>query len=126
MASEYRISEVCQVVGASPDTVRRWIDSGRLTASRTKAGHRLVQGEDLAQFLEVNTPEPSQHQSARNRFAGIVTKVERDKVAAKVEMYAGGHRLVALLTREAVDDLGLERGVRATGVVKATNVIIET
>ncbi len=126
MASKYRVSEVAQVVGVSPDTVRRWIDSDRLKASRTNAGHRVVQGQDLALFVELNTPEPSRHQSARNRFPGIVTKVERDKVAAKVELYAGGHRLVALLTREAVDDLGLERGVRATGVVKATNVIIET
>ena len=125
MAASYRISEVSEVVGASADTVRRWIDSGRLTASRTEAGHRVVQGKDLAQFLEVDTPEPSREQSARNRFPGIVTRVERDKVAAKVELYSGGYRLVALLTAEAVDDLGLERGVRATGVVKATNVIIE-
>ena len=109
----------------SPDTVRRWIDAGRLKASRTNAGHRVVDGIDLASFLEHNTPEPSRQQSARNRFPGIVTNVERDKVAAKVELYAGGHRLVALLTTEAADDLGLERGVRATGVVKATNVIIE-
>ncbi len=125
MAARYRISEVSQIVGVSADTVRRWIDGGRLKASRTKAGHRVVSGKDLALFVELNTPEPSHQQSARNRFEGIVTAVERDKVAAKVELYAGGHRLVALLTREAADDLGLERGVRATGVVKATNVIIE-
>lgn len=125
MANIYRVSEVSDVAGVSRDTVRRWIDSGRLNAARTDAGHRVVQGEDLALFLELDTPEPSRKQSARNRFPGIVTSVERDKVAAKVELYAGGHRLVALLTREAVDDLGLERGVRATGVVKATNVIIE-
>lgn len=125
MAVKYRISEIAEIVGVSPDTVRRWIDSGRLKAARTKAGHRVADGKDVAVFLELNTPEPSHQQSARNRFAGIVTRVERDKVAAKVELYAGGHRLVALLTREAADDLGLERGVRATGVVKATNVIIE-
>lgn len=123
--TEYRISEVSEVVGASVDSVRRWIDTGRLKATKSAGGHRIVAGQDLAAFVESGLPEASHRQSARNRFPGIVTRVERDRVAAKVELFAGGHRLVALLTREAVDDLGLARGVRATGIVKATNVIVE-
>ena len=64
-------------------------------------------------------------QSARNRFAGIVTRVERDRVVAVVEVLAGPHRLVSLMTAEAVDELGLEVGVEAVCVVKATQVIVE-
>ena len=64
-------------------------------------------------------------QSARNRFAGIVTRIERDKVAAVVEVAAGPHRLVSLMTREAVDEIGLSVGDEAICVVKATNVIVE-
>ncbi len=121
----YRISEVADIVGVSVDTIRRWIDGGKLAATRSERGRRFVSGENLAAFVESGVAEASHRQSARNRFSGIVTRVESDTVAAKVELFAGGHRLVSLLTREAVDDLGLERGVRATGVVKATNVIIE-
>ncbi len=124
-ANQYRISEVAEIIGTSADTIRRWIDGGRLAATKSDRGHRIVAGDDLAAFAESGLPEASHRQSARNRFPGIVTRVESDNVAAKVELFAGGHRLVSLLTREAVDDLGLERGVRATGVVKATNVIIE-
>ncbi len=121
----YRISEVADIVGVSVDTIRRWIAGGKLAATRSERGRRFVSGENLAAFVESGVAEASHRQSARNRFSGIVTRVESDTVAAKVELFAGGHRLVSLLTREAVDDLGLERGVRATGVVKATNVIIE-
>ena len=121
----YRISEISDILDVSPDTVRRWIDAGRLPASRSPRGHRRVAGPDLAAFVSAgHSPSPGR-QSARNRFPGIVTRVERDRVAAKVELYSGGRRLVSLLTREAADDLGLEPGARATAVVKATNVIIE-
>jgi molybdopterin-binding protein len=63
--------------------------------------------------------------SARNHFPGIVTRVVKDRVMAQVEMQAGSHRLVSLISREAADELGLAPGVRAVAVVKATNVIVE-
>ena len=127
--SIFRISEAADVLGVSADTVRRWIDEGRLAGTRSRAGHRQIAGTDLAFFARALAEQPDlemrSHRSARNRLAGIVTAVEKDRVAARVEIQAGPHRMVALLTREAVDDLGLEPGVRAVAVVKATNVMVE-
>jgi molybdopterin-binding protein len=87
---------------------------------------RLIDGTSLARFAKPKRPkEPPVAQSARNRFPGIVTRVIKDRVAAQVEIQAGPHRLVSLLTREAVDELGLKPGMPAVAIVKATNVGVE-
>jgi len=116
------------MLGVSSDTVRRMVDDGRLRAVRTAGGQRMVDGASLAALAKPRTtaaPEVVIGQSARNRFPGIVTRVIKDKVAAQVEIQAGPHRLVSLLTREAVDELGLKPGMSAIAVVKATNVGVE-
>ena len=126
---EYRIGETAEILGVSPDTVRRWADAGRVKTTLRAGGRRFVNGADLARFAVEMAREPTRTrartQSARNRFAGIVTRVTKDKVAAQVEVQAGQHRFVALITREAADELKLAPGVRADAVVKATNVGIE-
>ena len=116
------------MLGVSPDTVRRMVDDGRLTAVRSSGGQRLINGASLARLAKPNRPPKSAAvvtTSARNRFPGIVTRVIKDRVAAQVEIQAGPHRLVSLLTREAVDDLDLKPGMPAVAVVKATNVGVE-
>lgn len=129
---EHRIGRVAEVVGVSADVVRRWVDDGLVASRRTGGGQRLVDGADLARFLrehpEGQEPSWASKQSARNRFAGIVTDVRVDEagVAAQVELRSGPHRIVSLLTGEAVAELGLRPGVLAVAAVKATNVIVET
>jgi molybdopterin-binding protein len=125
----YRISEAAELLGVSSDTVRRWADAGRLPTVRTEQGHREVDAVELARFA-ASLPDPPvrrliARESARNHFAGIVTRVVKDTVMAQVEIQAGPHRVVSLLSREAVDELGLAPGVRAVASVKATNVVIE-
>jgi len=126
----YRIGQAADLLGVSADTVRRWADSGRLATARTQSGRRVVDGETLAKFASSLASEPDTGTlvsgSARNRFAGIVTQVVKDKVMAQVELQAGRHRVVSLMSREAADELGLRPGVLATAVVKATAVVIET
>jgi molybdopterin-binding protein len=125
----YTPTQVGELLDVSPDTVRRWCDEGRLKASRSAGGHRVVSGRELARYLTDRTRafEPSSvlGQSARNRFTGIVTRVQRDKLTALVEIHAGRHRIVSLMTREAVDELGLKTGDLATAAVKSTSVIVE-
>lgn len=119
------------MLGVSADTVRRWVDSGRLAATRDAHGHRTVAGVDLAAFaraLAATEEQPGgagHRSSARNRFSGIVTAVTRDSVMAQVEIHAGPFRVVSLMSREAVDDLDLRVGSLASAVVKSTNVIVE-
>jgi molybdopterin-binding protein len=126
---EFRIGEAAQLLGVSPDTVRRLADDGTLTTRRTAGGHRVVDGVSLARALATQAVGADAGaivaRSARNRFTGIVTRVVKDTVAAQVEIQAGGHRLVSLMTAEAVDDLGLEPGMLAVAAVKATNVVVE-
>jgi molybdopterin-binding protein len=127
--SELRIGQAAELLGVSADTVRRWADEGRLSTTRSEGGQRVVDGAALAEFAAEQEPAPEPgliaSESARNRFTGIVTRVVRDKVAAQVEMRAGPHRVVSLMTREAADELGLEPGTLAVASVKATNVVIE-
>jgi molybdopterin-binding protein len=125
----YRIGQAAELLGVSPDTVRRWIDAGRLTATTGTGGRRYVEGADLAKLAveiagDQNLDQPRK-QSARNRFLGIVTRVVKDKVVAQIEIQAGPHRFVALITREAADELELAPGMVADAVVKATNVGVE-
>ncbi|MFE7981659.1 molybdopterin-binding protein [Streptomyces cellulosae] len=126
----YTIGQAARLLGVSPDTARRWADAGRLTTHRDDAGRRVVDGRDLAAFsvelAKAATPEEdTRYTSARNAFPGIVTAIKLGDVAAQVEIQAGPHRLVSLLTREAVEELGLEVGVEATARVKSTNVHID-
>jgi molybdopterin-binding protein len=117
------------MLGVSVETLRRWESEGRLTMQRSEGGQRIVDVADVARLVDerrrTTSERPIVAQSARNRFAGIVTRVERDKVAAVVEVMSGPHRLVSLMTAEAVDELGLRVGQEAVCVVKATNVIVE-
>ena len=125
----YRLGRAARVLGVSVDTVRRLADSGRLGAVRTHGKQRLVDGKKLAQvaqeFVGDDELDGEQVSSARNHLLGIVTRVTKDKVAAQVELRCGPFRVVSLLTRESVDELGLAPGVLAYAVVKATNVVVE-
>jgi molybdopterin-binding protein len=126
---DYRVSEVAVVMGVSVDTVRRLVDSGQVRTTRTAGGQRMVDGGDLARFLAeqgaASLPGARRHESARNHFPGIVTRVLKDGVMAQVDIQAGPHRVVSLMTREAAEELKLEPGVRAIAAVKSTNVVVE-
>jgi molybdopterin-binding protein len=128
-AGAVRIGQAAELLGVSVETVRRWAAEGRFTTTRTTGGQRLVPIEEVTRLLrarrQANPDRPIVAQSARNRFAGIVTRIERDRVAAVVEVLSGPHRLVSLMTAEAVEELGLAVGSEAVCVVKATNVIVE-
>jgi molybdopterin-binding protein len=128
-ARTLRVGQAAEMLGVSVETLRRWETDGRLSMTRSAGGQRLVRIADVSHLIEqrrhASTDRPIVAQSARNRFAGIVTRVEKDRVAAVVEVLAGPHRLVSLMTAEAVDELGLSVGDEAVCVVKATNVIVE-
>ncbi len=126
-----RIREAAGLLGVSDDTVRRWIDSGQLSAATDDSGRKVIDGAELAAFARSNAaPAPvdplGTGTSARNRFAGLVTKVVTDTVMAQVEMQCGPFTVVSLMSTDAVRELGLEVGSIAVAVVKATTVIVET
>jgi molybdopterin-binding protein len=124
-----RVGQAAEMLGVSVDTIRRWEADGRLSTVRSGGGQRLVAIADVTRLLaerrRTGSDRPIVAQSARNRFPGIVTRIEKDRVAAVVEVLAGPHRVVSLMTAEAVDELGLRVGDEAVCVVKATNVVVE-
>ena len=124
-----RVGQAAEMLGVSVETLRRWEADGRLQMTRSGGGQRVVAVDEVARLLDerrrASTDRPIIAQSARNRFPGIVTRIERDGVAAVVEVLAGPHRLVSLMTAEAVEELQLKVGDEAVCVVKATNVIVE-
>ncbi|MGH3561108.1 MAG: TOBE domain-containing protein [Mycobacterium sp.] len=126
----FRIAEAAELLGVSDDTVRRWIDSGRLSAT-TGNGPRMVDGAILARFAQQRAADeplsrsPVIGQSARNRLVGLVTNVISDAVMAQVDIQAGPFRLVSLVSREAADELHLQPGSLVVASVKATNVVVE-
>ncbi|MBC6447196.1 TOBE domain-containing protein [Actinokineospora xionganensis] len=126
----FRLSEAARLLGVSDDTVRRWVDAGHLRAESDAAGRKVVEGSVLADFARTQAreiPDPmAGGRSARNRFVGLVTEVLADQVMAQVEMQCGPHRVVSLMSSEAVRELGLEPGVLAVAYVKATQVVVET
>ncbi|WP_203907004.1 TOBE domain-containing protein [Rhizocola hellebori] len=126
--TSFRIGEAAALLGVSPDTIRRWVDAGRLAAVRDEHGHRTIEGTDLAAFattLAAETDEHSEVSSARNRLRGIVTAIVKDTVMAQVDIQAGPFRVVSLMSREAVDEMGLQVGSLAVAVIKSTTVVVE-
>jgi molybdopterin-binding protein len=128
--TQLRIGDAARFLAVSDDTVRRWIDAGVLGSSRDASGRAVVDALELARLAQRNAVLPGDPsdigRSARNRFVGIVTDIVQDTVMAQVELQCGPHRVVSLMSSEAVRDLGLEPGSVAIAVVKATTVIIET
>jgi molybdopterin-binding protein len=122
----YRIGQAADVIGVRVETLRRWEREGKLTTVRTDGGQRLVPAAEVARLVAERRAERAPAAaSRRNAFPGVVTKVTLDTVSALVEIQAGPHRVVSLITREAADELGLEPGMEAVATVKATSVMIE-
>jgi molybdopterin-binding protein len=126
--TSYRVADAAALLGVSDDTLRRWIEAGRVAAA-SEEGRTVVPGVALARLAQelADAPDPRRTSavSARNRFLGIVTKVTKDTVMAQVELVCGPYRVVSLLSTEAVEELGLEPGVTAVASIKSTNVVIE-
>lgn len=127
----FRIRDAADLLGVSDDTVRRWVDDGHLAVSTDHSTRKVIDGAELAAFVRAKASRVPQDpvdvgSSARNRFAGLVTKVTQDKVMAQVEMQCGPFTVVSLMSTDAVKELKLEPGSVAVAVVKATTVIVET
>lgn len=128
--TKLRIGQAADLLGTSVDTVRRLVDRKEVAGGRIDGGQRYVDGADLARYL-VEQAESTHEvadgasRSARNRFLGLVTRIEVDGLIAQVEIQSGRHRIVSILTSEAVAELGLERGMVAAASVKATSVVVE-
>jgi molybdopterin-binding protein len=123
----YRIGEAAKLLGVRVETVRAWERAGKIQTRRSPGGQRLIAESEVARLLaERRADKPvAAHTSRRNAFPGVITKVTKDKVSALVEIQAGPHRVVSLITREAADELRLTPGMEATATVKATSVMVE-
>ena len=124
----YRVAEAAALLGVSDDTMRRWVDAGRVDAT-VEDGRTAIPGTALArlavELAEAPDPQRARAVSARNRMLGLVTKVTKDTVMAQVELICGPYRIVSLMSSEAAEDLGLEPGVTAVASIKSTNVVVE-
>jgi molybdopterin-binding protein len=123
----YRIGEAAKLLGVRVETLRTWERAGKLHTERTEGGQRVVPQAEVARLMgerRATSPAPA-HTSRRNAFPGVITKVTTDKVSALIEIQAGPHRVVSLITREAADELGLQPGMEAVATVKATSVMVE-
>ena len=126
MSRSIAIGEAARLLGVSTDTLRRWDRSGKLRTSRDERNRRRVPVSEIERLRAA----PERHGtgdsfSARNRFPGVVRSVEVDGVMALVEIEAKPHRITAAITRDAVEELGLKPGMKATATVKATSVMVE-
>lgn len=118
------IGTAATALGVSIDTLRRWERAGRVRFERGPGGRRVLPSAELARLLKERSGAAGRT-SARNRLTGVVISVQRDGVMAQVDLACGPYRIVSLMSREAADDLGLEPGVTASAVVKATTVVVE-
>jgi molybdopterin-binding protein len=123
----YRIGEAAKLIGVRVETLRTWERVGKIRTERTAGGQRTVRQSEVARLMveRRSTASAPAHTSRRNAFPGVITKVTKDKVSALVEIQAGPHRVVSLITREAADELGLKPGMEAIATVKATSVMVE-
>ena len=126
--SAIRVGQAAEMLQVSIETIRRWESEGRIAVDRSSGGQRMIPIAEITRLLAERRSQADRSvasASARNRCPGIITRIEKDLVAAVVEVMAGPHRIVSLMTAEAVDELQLKVGDEATAIVKATNVIVE-
>jgi len=126
MADDLTLGEAAGAIGVSVDTLRRWDRDGKLRTLRDQRNRRRVPAAEVERLRS----RPERHStgdalSARNRFPGVARSVEIDGVMGLVEVEAGPHRVIAAITRDAIEELGLMEGVRAIATVKATSVMVE-
>ena len=122
----YRIGEAARLLGVRVETLRRWERDGKVSVGRTPGGQRVISASEVARLLALRRHSRSAAaRSARNRFPGVITEIKRDELSATVEIQAGPHRVLAFITREAVEELGLEIGMEAVATVKATSVMVD-